>query len=126
LHKGKNIFDCEYGKYNARIYVKGYEDVETTFTINDSNNTQEIRYSKSLSSATVNIKNVSATDFIITIKNENGYVKTYHNISTFSAPNGHNELEIYCDGYTLKHFFTATKNETYEVDFAAEMKRKQE
>ena len=122
LNKRKITFNCEYGKYNARFFVKGYEDFETTFIINDANKQKEISYPKKTPiAATVIIKNIFASDFIITVKNASGYSQTYNNISTFSIPIGYNELEIYCDGSILNHSFTAIKSETYEVDFGAEI-----
>ncbi len=124
LHKGTTSFECEYGKYNARIYVKGFKDFETAFTINDSNSNTIIRYPKTSASATVSIKNIPSTSFIITIKNTSGQNQVLINSNTFSVSNNINDIEIYCDGYNLKCSIDVLKNNFYEIDFREELKIK--
>ena len=123
IHKGKNKFDCEYGIYKATISCNGYVDLDTIFTINDGNPLEEIIYQKNLPAGTLQINNIFINDFFVTLKNVNGFYKTYRNTTKIAVPKGINEMTIYFDGYQISHQFSISQNEIFEFDFESEINK---
>jgi hypothetical protein len=123
IKKGKNKFDCNYGIYHASISNKGFLDFDTIFTINDNNPSEEIMYQKTLPAGTLKIKNIFENDFIITIRNANGYIKNYLNTDVIAVPIGNNELSIYINGIQINYSFSINQNNIIDFDFEAAIQK---
>ena len=122
-HKGKNKFECEFGVYKAIVRCKGALDFEAYFTLNDNNTKQEIRYVKTAPAGVLKINNIFADDFFATVKNANGYSRTYRNLTEICVPPGNNQLILYTDGFSSVYSFSVNENEIHELDFEAELKK---
>lgn len=118
INKGNNNFACEYGIYKSIISCDGCVDFDSIFTINDNNPLEEILYpKKAVSGGTIEIKNIFETDFFATVKNVDGYCRTYHNANKIAVPTGNNEVTIYFDGYEISTQFSIKQNEIHGFDF---------
>ncbi len=123
IHKGKNKFDCEYGIYKAIISCNGSVDFETIFTLNENNPEEEITYKKTAPAGILQINNIFLSNYFVTVKNSNGFQKTYLNTTKIAVPTGTNEVTIYFDGYQINHQFSINQNEIFEFDFENEIKK---
>jgi hypothetical protein len=122
-YRPKKSFKSEYGVFKVTIKQKNYLDFVTTYEVDADNPEKTITYQAAGGAAPFSIKNIFAEDYFVTVSNENGYERTYHNTSELNVPPGSNEITIYTNGFTATYSGTFSAGTEVEYDFEKEVKK---
>jgi hypothetical protein len=123
IKKNNKPFKSEFGIFKVTVSRPGYMDYVSIYTIDEKNPVHQIDYVATNKGGQIDVQNVFAEDFFITVTNAGGYYKTYHNEQKFSLPEGDCTIEISSDGNSISYPVYTKAGETVIFDFEAELKK---
>jgi hypothetical protein len=112
---------AEFGMYKTTIIQKGYMNIETTFTLNETNPEEKIICPKAAPAGELLLRNIFSGHYFVTLYYPNGTHRIYYNTSTFILPPGEYQLAVNMDGYELPCRVKIFKNKMSEVDIKEEL-----
>lgn len=121
--KEERKFKSQYGKFLVRIAQEGYIDFETTYTLDEKNQNQEIKYVTPAKAGKVRLFNIYEPAYSVTVSNASGYSRTYTNEADITVPVGKNTISVYSNGFTLNYEADVEHKGTVAIDFEEEVNK---
>jgi hypothetical protein len=112
------------GKHLLEISREGYLPFEKTFSIDKQNPILEVGYVATPAAIKVEIIDIDSEDFIVTIKNDTGYEKSYLNKTAIYVPIGKSTVDIDDNGAVTTIEIEAKKGKPIKIDYATEQKKR--